>query len=108
MHSLLQLRTKPLLRKYTEMYIFPRWVLTFILHNSIAATGVPVWAWKGETEEEYIWCMEQTVRGFANGEALNMILDDGGDLTAMVHEKYPELLAGKLSQLGKHFGAERC
>ncbi|GAA5853766.1 hypothetical protein JCM8547_007441 [Rhodosporidiobolus lusitaniae] len=61
---------------------------------AIAATGVPVFAWKGETEEEYVWCMDQTVKGFPNGEALNMILDDGGDLTALVHDKYPELLAG--------------
>lgn len=61
---------------------------------AIAATGVPVFAWKGETEEEYIWCMEQTVKGFARGEALNIILDDGGDLTALVHDKYPELLSG--------------
>jgi adenosylhomocysteinase len=63
--------------------------------RSIAATGVPVFAWKGETEEEYVWCMEQTVKGFANGEGLNMILDDGGDLTALVHDKYPELLKGE-------------
>ncbi|GAA5936314.1 adenosylhomocysteinase [Sporobolomyces koalae] len=61
---------------------------------AIAATGVPVFAWKGETEEEYVWCMEQTVKGFKDGQALNMILDDGGDLTALVHDKYPELLAG--------------
>ncbi|GAA5972580.1 hypothetical protein JCM11641_001909 [Rhodosporidiobolus odoratus] len=61
---------------------------------AIAATGVPVFAWKGETEEEYVWCMEQTIKGFPNGEPLNMILDDGGDLTALVHDKYPELLAG--------------
>ncbi|GAA5831922.1 hypothetical protein JCM3766R1_000158 [Sporobolomyces carnicolor] len=61
---------------------------------AIAATGVPVFAWKGETEEEYVWCMEQTIKGFKDGQALNMILDDGGDLTALVHDKYPDLLAG--------------
>ncbi|KAF5390072.1 hypothetical protein D9757_003752 [Collybiopsis confluens] len=61
---------------------------------AIAATGVPVFAWKGETEEEYTWCIEQTIKGFAGGQPLNMILDDGGDLTSMVHEKYPELLPG--------------
>ena len=61
---------------------------------AIAKTGVPVYAWKGETEEEYSWCVEQTII-FANGEPLNMILDDGGDLTNMVHDKYPQLLAGK-------------
>ena len=62
---------------------------------SIAATGVPVFAWKGETEEEYTWCIEQTVAGFKNGQSLNMILDDGGDLTTLVHEKYPQYLASK-------------
>lgn len=61
---------------------------------AIAATGVPVFAWKGETEEEYQWCIEQQLKAFPNGEALNMILDDGGDLTWTVHQKYPELLAG--------------
>lgn len=60
---------------------------------AIAATGVPVYAWKGETEEEYIWCIEQTLI-FKNGEPLNMILDDGGDLTQLVHEKYAQLLPG--------------
>ncbi|MDZ7716831.1 MAG: adenosylhomocysteinase [Balneolaceae bacterium] len=58
---------------------------------AIAETGVPVYAWKGETEEEYIWCIEQTLF-FEDGKPLNMILDDGGDLTALVHEEYPELL----------------
>lgn len=58
---------------------------------AIAATGVPVYAWKGETDKEYDWCIEQTLY-FADGQPLNMILDDGGDLTAIVHEKYPELL----------------
>ncbi|GAA6058606.1 hypothetical protein JCM10212_004017 [Sporobolomyces blumeae] len=61
---------------------------------AIAATGVPVFAWKGETEEEYVWCMEQTVKGFKDGQACNMILDDGGDLTALIHEKYADLLPG--------------
>uniref|UniRef100_A0A0K0DWA1 Adenosylhomocysteinase n=1 Tax=Strongyloides stercoralis TaxID=6248 RepID=A0A0K0DWA1_STRER len=59
---------------------------------AIAATGVPVFAWKGETDEEYLWCIEQTLM-FEDGP-LNMILDDGGDLTNLVHEKYPELLSG--------------
>lgn len=58
---------------------------------AIAATGVPVFAWKGMNEEEFDWCIEQTIY-WPNGEPLNMILDDGGDLTVMVHEKYPELL----------------
>lgn len=60
---------------------------------AIAATGVPVYAWKGETDEEYLWCIEQTLI-FKDGQPLNMILDDGGDLTNLVHEKYPDLLKG--------------
>ena len=60
---------------------------------AIAKTGIPVFAWKGETEEEYNWCIEQTLT-FPDGQPLNMILDDGGDLTAIVHKKFPELLAG--------------
>lgn len=60
---------------------------------AIAAAGIPVYAWKGETDEEYIWCVEQTVI-FPDGQPLNMILDDGGDLTNLVHDKYPQLLDG--------------
>jgi adenosylhomocysteinase len=64
---------------------------------AIAAAGIPVFAWKGETEEEFWWCIEQTVRGPAHGTdktwTPNMILDDGGDLTKLMHEKYPELMA---------------
>ncbi|HMO15301.1 MAG TPA: adenosylhomocysteinase [Pirellulaceae bacterium] len=59
---------------------------------AIAARGIPVYAWKGETEEEYEWCIEQTLFS-PDGQPLNMILDDGGDLTAIVHKRYPELLA---------------
>merc|ERR1711997_667526 len=58
---------------------------------AIAARGVPVYAWKGETDEEYVWCIEQTLL-FPDGKPLNMILDDGGDLTNLVHEKYPQYL----------------
>ncbi|RMX60191.1 adenosylhomocysteinase B-like [Pocillopora verrucosa] len=58
---------------------------------AIAKTGVPVYAWKGETDEEYVWCIEQTLV-FPDGEPLNMILDDGGDLTNLVHDKYPQFL----------------
>lgn len=58
---------------------------------AIAAAGIPVFAWKGETEEEYWWCTEQTLT-FADGKGPNMLLDDGGDLTGLVHRKYPELL----------------
>ncbi len=59
---------------------------------AIAAEGIPVFAWKGETEDEYWWCVEQTIEG-PNGWFPNMILDDGGDLTQLIHEKYPELLS---------------
>ena len=58
---------------------------------AIAAEGIPVFAWKGETEEEYWWCVEQTIKG-PDGWAPNILLDDGGDLTVIMHEKYPELL----------------
>ena len=57
--------------------------------SAIAAKGVPVFAWKGMSEEEYNWCIEQTLH-FSDGQPLNMILDDGGDLTIHVHEKYPQ------------------
>ncbi|MDE2581348.1 MAG: adenosylhomocysteinase, partial [Rhodospirillales bacterium] len=68
---------------------------------AIAAAGIPVFAWKGETEEEFWWCIEQTVRGPAQGTGAaggevwtpNMILDDGGDLTLLMHQRYPEMLA---------------
>ena len=60
---------------------------------AMAAAGVPVFAWKGETEEEYMWCIEQTCRdGEGNLWDANMILDDGGDLTGYIHETYPEML----------------
>jgi adenosylhomocysteinase len=58
---------------------------------AIAAAGIPVFAWKGETEEEAWWCIEQTIFG-PDGWRPNMILDDGGDLTLVMHDKYPELL----------------
>lgn len=59
---------------------------------AIADQGIPVFAWKGETEEEAVWCIEQTILG-PNNWRPNMILDDGGDLTQIMHDKYPELLA---------------
>ncbi|MGE0717221.1 MAG: adenosylhomocysteinase [Alphaproteobacteria bacterium] len=58
---------------------------------AIAAAGIPVFAWKGETEEEYDWCIEQTITG-PGGWTPNMLLDDGGDLTLIMHQRYPELL----------------
>lgn len=61
---------------------------------AIAAAGIPVYAWKGMTEEEFDWCIEQTLFFGEEGKPLNMILDDGGDLTNMVLDKYPELTSG--------------
>ena len=58
---------------------------------AMAAAGIPVFAWKGESEEEYWWCIEQTING-RDGWHPNMLLDDGGDLTAVMHERYPELM----------------
>jgi len=60
---------------------------------AIAAAGIPVYAWKGMNEEEFDWCIEQTLFAFKDGQPLNMILDDGGDLTNMVFDRYPELTA---------------
>jgi adenosylhomocysteinase len=62
--------------------------------SAIAAAGIPVYAWKGMNEEEFDWCIEQTLYAFEGGEPLNMILDDGGDLTNMVFDRYPNLAAG--------------
>ena len=62
---------------------------------AIAAAGIPVFAWKGETEEEFWWCIEQTIKAEKDSDKLwdaNMILDDGGDLTQILHEKYPQML----------------
>merc|ERR1719391_610996 len=60
---------------------------------AMAIAGIPVYAWKGETDEEYEWCIDQTIM-FPDGQPLNMILDDGGDLTNLVHERYPHLIDG--------------
>jgi adenosylhomocysteinase len=61
---------------------------------AIAAAGIPVYAWKGMNDQEFDWCIEQTLHAFEDGKPLNMILDDGGDLTNMVFDKYPELIPG--------------
>ena len=61
---------------------------------AIAAAGIPVFAWKGMNEEEFNWCIEQTLFAFENDQPLNMILDDGGDLTNMVFDQFPELVQG--------------
>jgi len=60
--------------------------------SAMAAVGIPVFAWKGMNDEEFDWCIEQTLNAFEGGKPLNMILDDGGDLTNMVFDKYPELV----------------
>lgn len=59
---------------------------------AIAAAGIPVFAWKGETEEEYEWCIEQTILKDGQPWDANMVLDDGGDLTGILHDKYPQML----------------
>ncbi|MGB3610389.1 MAG: adenosylhomocysteinase, partial [Cellvibrio sp.] len=59
---------------------------------AIAAAGIPVFAWKGETEEEFWWCIEQTILKDGQPWDANMILDDGGDVTQVIHEKYPAML----------------
>ena len=67
---------------------------------AIAEAGVPVYAWKGETEDEYEWCILQQLDAFADGKAPNLILDDGGDLTIIAHEKFPEMFEGPDRILG--------
>ncbi len=59
---------------------------------AMAKAGIPTYAWKGETEEEFIWCIKQSLDAFEGGKSLNMILDDGGDLTQIVHDEYPQLI----------------
>ncbi|HMI66227.1 MAG TPA: adenosylhomocysteinase, partial [Cyclobacteriaceae bacterium] len=61
---------------------------------AIAKSGIPVFAWKGMNEKEFDWCIEQTLHAFKGAQPLNMILDDGGDLTNMVLDRFPELVAG--------------
>lgn len=61
---------------------------------AIAQSGVSVFAWKGQTEDEYNWCIEQQLKAFKGGRAPNLLLDDGGDLTMMVHEKFPQMFNG--------------
>ena len=61
---------------------------------AIAAARIPVFAWKGQNEQEFDWCIEQTLHAFSNGQSLNMILDDGGDLTNMVLDRFPDLVKG--------------
>ena len=91
------IQTAVLIETLTELGATVRWSSCNIFStqdhaaSAIAARGVPVFAWKGETAEEYAWCIEQTFKG-PGGWLPNMILDDGGDATKIIHDKYPELL----------------
>ncbi|OTG73809.1 adenosylhomocysteinase [Acinetobacter sp. ANC 4169] len=93
------IQTAVLIETLVELGAEVRWTSCNIFSTqdhaaaAIAASGVPVFAWKGETEEEYMWCLEQQINVNGKPWDANMILDDGGDLTAVVHEKYPELIA---------------
>lgn len=92
------IQTAVLIETLTELGAKVRWSSCNIYSTqdhaaaAVAAAGVPVFAWKGETEEEYDWCIEQTLDW--GDEAPNLLLDDGGDLTIMVHKKYPQLIDG--------------
>ena len=91
------IQTAVLIETLTQLGAQVRWASCNIFSTqdqaaaAIAAAGAAVFAWKGESEEEYWWCTEQTLK-FADGQGPNLLLDDGGDLTKLVHEKHPELL----------------
>jgi adenosylhomocysteinase len=91
------IQTAVLIETLVELGAEVRWASCNIFSTqdhaaaAIAKAGVPVFAWKGETDDEYWWCNEQTLK-FADGQGPNLLLDDGSDLTGMVHEKFPELL----------------
>nr|MBP8206922.1 adenosylhomocysteinase [Acinetobacter sp.] len=93
------IQTAVLIETLVELGAEVRWTSCNIFSTqdhaaaAIAAAGVPVFAWKGETEEEYMWCLEQQINVNGTPWDANMILDDGGDLTILVHEKYPEVIA---------------
>ncbi|MFP6809242.1 MAG: adenosylhomocysteinase [Pseudomonadales bacterium] len=92
------IQTAVLIETLTELGAEVRWSSCNIFSTqdhaaaAIAETGVPVYAWKGETNEEFLWCIEQTILSDGKPWDANIILDDGGDLTEMVHSKYPEML----------------
>src|SRR5271163_643463 len=93
------IQTAVLIETLVELGASVRWASCNIFSTqdhaaaAIAAAGVAVFAWKGMNAEEFDWCIEQTLK-WPDGSQLNMILDDGGDLTNMVHDKYPALIAG--------------
>ena len=92
------IQTAVLIETLTELGASVRWASCNIYStqdhaaSAMAARNIPVFAWKGETEEEFLWCIEQTILHNGKPWDANMILDDGGDLTGMVHDKYPEML----------------
>ncbi|MDP6187260.1 MAG: adenosylhomocysteinase, partial [Pseudomonadales bacterium] len=92
------IQTAVLIETLTELGAEVRWSSCNIFSTqdhaaaAMAANGVPVFAWKGETEEEYEWCIEQTILQDGKPWDANMLLDDGGDLTLIVHKKYPQML----------------
>ncbi len=92
------IQTAVLIETLTELGAEVRWSSCNIFSTqdqaaaAIAAAGIPVFAWKGETEEEYEWCIEQTILKDGQPWAANMILDDGGDLTAILHDRFPQML----------------
>ncbi|KAK2142774.1 S-adenosyl-homocysteine hydrolase [Paralvinella palmiformis] len=94
-------QTAVLIETLTELGAEVRWSSCNIFSTqdhaaaAMAKSGVPVFAWKGETDEEYLWCIEQTLV-FSDGKSLSMIVDDGGDLTNLVHDKYPQYLSASL------------
>lgn len=91
------IQTAVLIETLTELGAEVRWSSCNIFSTqdnaaaAIAAAGIPVFAWKGETEEEYWWCVEESLK-FKDGKGPNMLLDDGGDLTLIVHDKHPEMM----------------
>jgi len=93
------IQTAVLIETLTELGAEVRWSSCNIFSTqdqaaaAVAAAGIPVFAWKGMSEEEFWWCIEQTVHG-PNGWVPNLILDDGGDVTQLIHQKYPDLLKG--------------
>ncbi len=92
------IQTAVLIETLTELGADVRWSSCNIFSTqdqaaaAIAAAGIPVFAWKGETEEEYVWCIEQTILKDGQPWDANMILDDGGDLTEILHERFPQVL----------------
>ncbi|MSU74969.1 MAG: adenosylhomocysteinase [Candidatus Magasanikbacteria bacterium] len=91
------IQTAVLIETLTELGAEVRWSSCNIFSTqdhaaaAVAEAGIPVFAWKGETEPEYWWCVEESLK-FSNGRGPNLLLDDGGDLTVLVHDKHPEML----------------